>query len=135
MLRRARAAWHRGHHASSDVETTKGPDQKPLAPPLAHGERAGTPRPLEAGWHDLCNAVVFIDTPEPIRRNRVLASRRWTAEQFRQREESQMPLDQKRRAGDFVIDNSGSLSDAVAELGRVVDQVRERTSGTHDNFD
>ena len=81
---------------------------------------------LEAGWHDLCEALVFIDTPEPIRRNRVLSSRNWTAEQFRQRQESQLPLEQKRRAADFVIENAGSLTAAAAELERAVDQVQQR---------
>ena len=87
---------------------------------------------LEAGWHDLCDAVIFVETPEPIRRNRVLSSRNWTAEQLRQREESQFPLEQKRRAADFVIENSGSLTAAAAELGRVVDQVCQRNLG-HSN--
>ena len=87
---------------------------------------------LEAGWHDLCDALVFVETPEPIRRNRVLSSRNWTSEQLRQREESQFPLEQKRRAADFVIENSASLTAAAAELGRVVDQVRRRNLGACD---
>jgi dephospho-CoA kinase len=87
---------------------------------------------LEAGWHDLCDALVFVETPEPIRRNRVLSSRNWTAEQLRQREESQLPLEQKRRAADFVIENAGSLTTAAAELERAVDQARRRSLGRSD---
>lgn len=84
---------------------------------------------LEAGWHDLCDAVVFVDTPEPIRRARVLASRGWTAEQFRQREESQMSVEDKRCAADDVIENLGSPASAADELERIVDRVRDRKSG------
>ena len=71
---------------------------------------------LEAGWNDLCDAVVYIDTPREQRLARVLSSRGWTAEDLVRREQSQLPLEDKRAAADFVVDNSGLIEDAGRQL-------------------
>ena len=73
------------------------------------------PLVLEAGWDTICDAVVFVDAPEDLRRQRVL-SRGWDAGEFQRRERSQLPVVEKRRRADFVIDNSGSLSTAAQSL-------------------
>lgn len=75
---------------------------------------------LEAGWDDLCDAVVFIDTPEADRIARVQAGRGWSAEQLAEREASQWPLPRKRAAADAVIDNSNSVDDAARQLDQVI---------------
>ena len=138
LARRVFGASRDAHEARTDLERIVHPEIRKILTQQIDAARAAQDVEailldaavlLEAGWHDLCDAVVFVETPEPIRRNRVLSSRNWTAEQLRQREESQLPLGQKRRAADFVIDNSGSLTTAAQELGRVVDQVRERKLG------
>ena len=67
---------------------------------------------LEAGWQTACDAVVFVDVPEEVRRRRVQQTRGWTAEELTQREASQWPLDAKRQSADVVIDNSESLEAA-----------------------
>lgn len=64
---------------------------------------------LESGWRDACDAVVFVDVPLEIRRERVQRTRRWSAEVLASREASQLPLDVKRAAADVIIDNSDSL--------------------------
>lgn len=75
---------------------------------------------LEAGWNDLCDVVVFIDTPEADRIARVQAGRGWSAEQLAQREASQWPLPRKRAAADAVLDNSNSVDDAARQLEQVI---------------
>lgn len=78
---------------------------------------------LEAGWREFCDAVVFIDTPDEERLNRVNATRGWTAEELRRREASQWPLDEKRRRVDYTVSNQGAVDAAVNELDAVVSRV------------
>lgn len=75
---------------------------------------------LEAGWYELCDVVVFIDTPQADRIARVQAGRGWSAEQLAQREASQWPLPRKRAAADAAIDNSGSVEDTAKQLNDVM---------------
>lgn len=67
---------------------------------------------LESGWRDACDAVVFVDVPADVRRERVARTRRWSATDLEQREASQWPLERKRNAADVIIDNSQSLDRA-----------------------
>jgi dephospho-CoA kinase len=75
---------------------------------------------LEAGWNDLCDVAVFIDTPQADRIARVQAGRGWSAEEFSRREASQWPLPRKRAAADAVIDNAGSVEDAAEQIWSAV---------------
>ena len=63
---------------------------------------------LEAGWHDVCDRLVYIDAPREARLARV-AARGWAAAELDRREAAQLPLTEKRRRADHVIDNSTSL--------------------------
>ena len=81
---------------------------------------------LESGWKDLCDAVVFIDTPLARRQQWTAASRGWTPEELARREASQWPVARKRIESDFVIDNSGSLDSSVDQLEQIVRGVRPR---------
>jgi dephospho-CoA kinase len=67
---------------------------------------------LESGWRDACDAVVFVDVPLEIRRQRVQQTRRWSKDELARRESSQLPLDVKQVAADVVIDNSDTLERA-----------------------
>ncbi len=71
---------------------------------------------LEAGWDRLCDFLVFVDTPVEDRLNRIRQQRDWTADELQRREASQLPLDEKRKAADFVVNNSGSLPESVQQL-------------------
>lgn len=71
---------------------------------------------LEAGWSPLCDLIVFLDTPESLRRSRVMQQRGWSAAELARREASQWSLDRKRKAADIVVDNSGSMDVATDAL-------------------
>lgn len=75
---------------------------------------------LEAGWDRLCDFLVFVDTPVEDRLNRIRQQRDWTADELQRREASQLPLDEKRKAADFVVNNSGSLAESVLQLTELV---------------
>jgi dephospho-CoA kinase len=73
---------------------------------------------LEAGWDELCGALVFVDAPRPLRRQRAL-TRGWTEEQFESREAAQLSVDEKRRRADFAIDNGGDEEDTREQVRRL----------------
>lgn len=89
---------------------------------------------LESGWKELCDAVVFIDTPLSRRQLWTKASRGWSAEELARREASQWPIARKQSESDFIIDNSGMLFETVQQLERAVREVisRKRTSDKSD---
>jgi len=64
---------------------------------------------FEAGWDDLCTDTVFVSVPRRIRRLRACEARGWDARAWRRRENSQIPLDRKRRKCSHTLDNSSSL--------------------------
>lgn len=64
---------------------------------------------LEAGWDDLCDLVVYVDTPRAVRLERVSRQRGWTEETLRSREAAQWPCETKRSRADVVIANEGDL--------------------------
>lgn len=67
---------------------------------------------LESGWNDACDAVVYVDVPAEVRRERVARTRHWSADELARREASQWPLERKRNAADVMIDNSQTLDRA-----------------------
>lgn len=62
---------------------------------------------IKAGWHKLCNIIMFVDAPRSARLER--AKRRgWNEAEFDRREAAQEPLEYKKSLADVVVDNSGS---------------------------
>ena len=62
---------------------------------------------LEAGWSDVGDPIVFVDVPRPLRLERLQAARGWDDAELAARERNQLPLEEKRRRADAVIDNRG----------------------------
>lgn len=79
---------------------------------------------FEAGVDVECDTIIFIDAPREVRLSRVRETRRWDDAELSRREQSQLPLDEKRRRSDHIIVNSGdtrSLTAKVKEtLARIV---------------
>ena len=71
---------------------------------------------LETGWADECDYLIYIDTPEALRIERVKHSRNWSAEDLKRREGSQLPLETKKQRADFIVDNSGTIEDAAQQM-------------------
>jgi dephospho-CoA kinase len=66
---------------------------------------------LEAGWTDLCDILIFVDSPREASKQRAMSLRNWTAEDFAAREAAQMPIEEKRRHATHIIVNDGTLDD------------------------
>ncbi|HWG44275.1 MAG TPA: dephospho-CoA kinase [Gemmataceae bacterium] len=74
---------------------------------------------LEAGWHDVCDHLIYIEAPREVRLQRVARQRGWTAKEVEAREQAQLPLTEKVMQADHVFDNSASLE----HLNRQVDDL------------
>ena len=72
---------------------------------------------MKAGWHKLCDVLLFVDVSPDVRVERSKA-RGWSDAEVAAREARQTPVEQKRAAADVVIDNSGELSDTFAQVDR-----------------
>lgn len=86
---------------------------------------------LESGWKELCDTVVFIDTPLARRQQWTAAGRGWTPEELARREASQWSIARKRGESDFIVDNSGEVDVAVAQLEKHVRDLISTASSSH----
>jgi dephospho-CoA kinase len=75
---------------------------------------------LEAGWDGVCDKLVFVDAPRPVRLARVQAQRGWTDADLANREAVQMPGDKKKERADAVVDNGGSPEATAAQVDELV---------------
>jgi dephospho-CoA kinase len=72
---------------------------------------------MEAGWDKNCDRVIFVEVPREGRLARLKDKRGWSERDLIERENSQLPLGDKRRRADAVIDNSSTPD----QLARRVD--------------
>jgi len=72
---------------------------------------------MESGWDELCEHIIFIDAPPPVRLRRAM-QRGWTQDDFAAREDAQETLEKKRARADFVIDNAKDPGYTRAQVQR-----------------
>jgi dephospho-CoA kinase len=70
---------------------------------------------LEAGWHQMCDKLVFVDASRDVRVKRA-GQRGWSVTEVEARESAQLSLEEKRKVADWVIDNSGSMDHTFAQV-------------------
>ncbi|MCY2984666.1 MAG: dephospho-CoA kinase [Planctomycetota bacterium] len=73
---------------------------------------------IEGGWLPYCDRVLFVDSPEAMRKQRVM-ERGWTEKEWRDREAAQLGLVAKRTSASDVLVNDGTvdqLKQRVAEF-------------------
>ena len=113
------------HHAERhDLEQIVHPEiERRIVDEIARAEQAGSEAVLldaavllEAGWQRQCDAVVFVDTPDHVRQQRVQQRSGWTSEELHRREASQLSLSEKRKHSDAVVSNAGEVSDGGQQL-------------------
>ncbi|MCA9239847.1 MAG: dephospho-CoA kinase [Planctomycetales bacterium] len=59
---------------------------------------------LDAGWREMCDLVLFVDSPQDARLARAV-ERGWDPHELAQREAAQLPISEKRQQADAVIAN------------------------------
>ena len=76
--------------------------------------------------HDFDRVVVAACSPE-LQLQRLTARNRLSADEAQRRIAAQMPIDEKRKRADFVIDTSGSFEETNAQVLEVWDRLRRAT--------
>jgi len=71
---------------------------------------------LEAGWNSLCDRLIYIDVPRPLRLQRLRDQRGWHEKEVAARERAQMPLNEKAARANSTVDNSGSPEDIARQI-------------------
>ena len=75
---------------------------------------------LEAGWDGVCDKLIYVDAPRPIRLERVQRQRKWTDHDLANREAVQMPPEKKKERADAVVDNGGLPEATAAQVDELV---------------
>jgi dephospho-CoA kinase len=82
-----------------------------------------TPLLFENGLEKQCDAVVFVDSPLEMRRERLKESRGWEAAELESRENLQLPLDKKKEISDYVISNAAGADQVRAQVREVLSRI------------
>lgn len=103
---------------------------------IAMAREAGAPAvvidaPLlfEAGLDRECDAIVFVDAPLEVRRERVRETRGWGDGELERREKVQIPLDAKRLRSDYEVVNNADPEQLRLRVRRILDQILEAQQG------
>ncbi len=82
-----------------------------------------TPLLVETGLYKQCDAIIFVNTPSEKRLARVQATRGWTADELKIREDRQASLDKKKEISDDVINNGGDEAARLSQVRRVLSRI------------
>ena len=75
---------------------------------------------LEAGWDGVCDKLIYVDAPRPLRLERVQQQRKWSDQDLANREAVQMPTEKKKERADVVLDNGGLPEATIAQVDELV---------------
>ncbi len=81
---------------------------------------------IESGWQDLVDLVVVVKAGKPQQLARVLKRSGISAGQAIKRMRVQMPLKEKLKYADYVVDNSGRQSDTDRQVQRIVEDLKTK---------
>lgn len=85
---------------------------------------------LEAGWGEICDVVLFVDSPREDCKRRAETLRNWTPADFAAREAAQMPIEEKRRQASHVLANGGTLEVLQKRVGEFWQSVIDKPETT-----
>jgi len=72
---------------------------------------------VETDLHkELCDALLYVQTTEQVRRERAQHKRRMETEQFEKRTRAQIPPERKKELADYVVTNNESLEELEKQL-------------------
>lgn len=86
---------------------------------------------FKAGWDNLCDKIVFVDSNESLRQLRA-KQRGWPIDELARRESYQTPIDEKRRRSTDIIQNSQSKLETFEQVRRLWQQWNLRLPKTLD---
>ena len=94
-----------------------------LADPAVTAIVLDAPKLYEAGLGEYCDAVIFVNADWPVRRERVRVTKGWPEAELRNRENLQIPLDDKKAKADYIVVNSSGRDELRREVERVFSEI------------
>ena len=74
---------------------------------------------MESGLDGLCDALVFVYAPFPVRASRVKRERDWSKKEISRREKFQLSVKEKKQKADYVIDNTHTRRQTLTQVRQV----------------
>ncbi len=74
---------------------------------------------IEGGWLPYCDRVIFVDSPDALRKQRAM-ERGWTAQEWSDRESAQLSLSEKRLHSTDMLVNAGTLEQLKKNVSELV---------------
>lgn len=93
------------------------------APPGVRALVIDAPLLMEAGLDGECQAVIFVEADRSTRLERVNRDRGWDEDKLAMREDSQLPLDEKRKRADYVVSNNTARQDLREQVQSILNQI------------
>ena len=90
------------------------------APATAKALVIDAPLLLESNMQGECDAVIMVDAPISVRLERVQTNRGWTMDELIRRENSQMPLDLKRKLAHHIVNNDANIESLRAQVAQIL---------------
>ncbi len=84
---------------------------------------AEIPLLFEAGWQDCVSRIVVVYADEAVRLRRIMERDQVSEEQAKRAIAAQMPLKDKARLADYLVDNSGDWEETCEQLRQVAESV------------
>ena len=66
------------------------------------------------------DAVMVVTVPSDVQQERLMARNQLSADEARKRMNSQMPMEEKEKLADYVIDNSGTIAETYSQVDAVL---------------
>ena len=79
----------------------------------------------ENGLKDICDLLVFIDTPLSLRQKRATENRNWKESEVLRREQFQEDLNIKRKAAHFIIPNKDDMTETSQSVNNIWEKIQE----------
>ena len=78
---------------------------------------------LESGWEHMVDQIIFVSASAETRWCRV-KNRGWLKTEWQQREAAQLPVEEKNRRADIILDNSGDTDNLRVQVDMLVREHR-----------
>ncbi len=78
---------------------------------------------FEVNWQNQFDQIVVVKASDQTVLDRIMRVRHMTAVEINQRIQSQLPLEQKLKRADFVVDNDNGLSETRHQVQKIVQQL------------
>lgn len=80
---------------------------------------------FEVGWENMFDKIVFINSEDSIRKERLVSLRGYTQEYAQKRIDSQMSQEDKIKKSDYVVQNNGSIDEYIGNIEQFIKTIQQ----------